>query len=195
MQLTKQHLLQLKKNDWDGLINLLHNCEFPLVLPPEIHKSFNRWPLWVLANQVEQGVQQLGTYQIIGDNWANDDKDREGYPKRRKLADVLSGLLWGMTVDGNKEIPPMDVYEINGEYYAGEGNHRIYGYRLMERKTIPVRVYKVEYQELLDKALLFPGDGWLSYLGVKEDNGDTSLKEINKHEYARFRELGVPEVR
>jgi len=67
-------------------------------------------------------------------------QDRTGYPKINNLATILSGMLWKRSALGGSIIPHVPLIRINGEYYAQEGNHRIYAARLLGRKTQKAKV-------------------------------------------------------
>lgn len=177
-----KELTQVPRNDWDSLYNLLHqkarDRELPLLLPPVTHNSYRRWPMWTLADREEQLIRRVMLDKIVGDNWAN-DQDREGYPKINKLATILAGMLWRMPAWGSKSIPPVPLILINGEYYAQEGNHRIYAARLLNRVTIKARVRNIKYNKMLSRSELVNFAG-IPYLLVKKDD---SIKRIELEPY------------
>ncbi len=146
--------------------------------------------------QEYRGIQDINVNDILGDGWANgEEKDcyPPGYPKVRKVAEILSGILWGSNY-GRGEIPPITVFRINGEHYSQEGNHRLYCTRLLGQETIKARVIEVKYKEMLRSARLIKDRVMFWYcLGISCDDGKSYyLYDLNDFEEQRLIELQVP---
>lgn len=145
---------------------------FPVILQEKYIDYDKQYPLWMIADKVKQPNQRIPLDKIYGSNWCfEDEKNRGNYPKPTKLLSLLDGY------EHESDIPPIDLYFIDGKYFLREGNHRVYLFYLLERYDIVANVWIIHYDEFLQKSKIRQEDEWG---GVIEFKGE--LYEINEEE-------------
>jgi uncharacterized ParB-like nuclease family protein len=96
-----------------------------------------------LEARSDAGIQEIPLDQVIGSAVAarTVDFDPAFLPVNRRLRDRWSRIYSEMTEGG--ELPPIDVYELDGGYYVIDGHHRVSVARSLQRATIRARVTEV----------------------------------------------------
>lgn len=89
------------------------------------------------------GVQEIPLERIRGS--AHEGKQRDFdpsfLPNSRRLRDRWARLYQAI-LEG-EEIPPIDVYELDGDFYVIDGHHRVSVLGRLGRDTVPARVTSV----------------------------------------------------
>lgn len=157
---------------------------FPNLCPKNHKDPYETYPLFHLAKCRHIGVMEVRCNAIVGGNWANRPEAlQEGYPKPRKLQDLLVGYLNlnEKLKDTKSLIPPIPVYKIMDDYFCEEGNHRLYATRLLGFKTIKAEVMEYDYISFLKETRLYrPAGSESSYIAKPAEGGHFSLHEISE---------------
>jgi hypothetical protein len=74
-------------------------------------------------SQTDLGIQTIRLDSIIGTVGRHDEFDRAFRPADRKLRDRWLGVA--TTRRGGKDLPPIEVYRINGLHFVEDGHHRV----------------------------------------------------------------------
>jgi uncharacterized ParB-like nuclease family protein len=91
------------------------------------------------------GVHEIPVDQIVGSvapDAKTADFDERFLPANRRLRDRWTRIYQAM-VEGD-ELPPIDVYKVDGKYYVIDGHHRVSVARNLGRPTINARVINVK---------------------------------------------------
>ncbi|HEY8813948.1 MAG TPA: ParB N-terminal domain-containing protein [Candidatus Dormibacteraeota bacterium] len=91
------------------------------------------------------GVQEIPLDKVVGSAAADakaQDFDPGFLPANRRLRDRWTRIYTAM-VEGD-ELPPIDVYRLDGYYYVIDGHHRVSVARSLGRREINARVIEVK---------------------------------------------------
>lgn len=184
--------LAVASTSYNAIAEKLEHDGFPDLCPPN-WKTDDDYPLWQLADQKNIGIRDIPCNEILGFNWANTPKHLiDGhYPKEHKVRLILAGYL-NLNDDGEdtaSKMEPIDAYHVMGTYFIGEGNHRLYVSRLLNRPTIRANVFEVDYEGLLRKSIPYRQDNWLN-IGIEKPGSESYLlHDVSKKAFQRYLEL------
>ena len=91
------------------------------------------------------GVQELPVDHIVGSaapDVKTGDFDPAFLPLNRRMRERWTRIYQAM-VEGD-ELPPIDVYKVDGNYYVIDGHHRVSVARNLDRPVINARVINVK---------------------------------------------------
>jgi uncharacterized ParB-like nuclease family protein len=97
------------------------------------------------------GVREIPVDHIVGSvapEGKASDFDPEFLPVNRRMRERWTRIYLAM-VEGD-ELPPIDVYKVDGNYYVIDGHHRVSVARNLGRPTINARVIDVKTRAPLD---------------------------------------------
>lgn len=104
----------------------------------------------VILHQYDAGIRPVLLTQIIGSVGRNHDFDRQFRPlddnTRHRWLSIASAIYAG------KEMPPIDVYQLDGQYYVIDGNHRVSVMRAIGQDYIEAHVIVQATQYERDQA-------------------------------------------
>jgi hypothetical protein len=92
-------------------------------------------------SQTDLGIQSIPLDSIIGTVGRHYEFDRAFRPATRKLRDRWLGVANSRR--SGKDMPPIDVYRINGLHFVEDGHHRVSVALAMGDKTIEAHVREV----------------------------------------------------
>jgi hypothetical protein len=92
-------------------------------------------------SQTDLGVQSIPLDSIIGTVGRHDEFDRAFRPANRKLRDRWLGVATSRR--SGKDMPPIEVYRINGLHFVEDGHHRVSVALAMGDTTIDAHVREV----------------------------------------------------
>lgn len=123
-----------------------------LVQDSQIEDRDEMFPLFYdLCSGPVQTIEEVSIKDIRSGNnlnWFFDKRveERGNYPQN-KIENIMKGILLG-----KDELPPIELIYVDGHYYLGEGNHRLYVYTLLGYSTVTAKVERYEgYEEAIRK--------------------------------------------
>src|ERR1700693_4174716 len=100
------------------------------------------------------GVREIPRDRIVGSvapEGKAGDFDPEFLPVNRRMRERWTRIYLAM-VEGD-ELPPIDVYKVDGNYYVIDGHHRVSVARNLGRPMINARVIDIKTPAPLDPAI------------------------------------------
>lgn len=161
--------------------------DFPAFDTDKYVDFYLEFPLYSIAPYVIKRNCMIAIDKIYGNNWAFEPKEKRGsYPRYSKLDSLLRGYTrTANTYFKNKNIPPVPLVKILGNYYLDEGNHRLYMSKLLGRKTLLADVIDVDYKYFLQNSYLkeFPYGFCIVY-----ENSLYEVSDIEAKNYIKLKE-------
>ncbi|MEO1286208.1 MAG: ParB/Srx family N-terminal domain-containing protein [Chloroflexota bacterium] len=93
-------------------------------------------------NQVDTGIQQIPVNRIVGSVSDNQYFDDQFNPRYNASEARWISLYVGFISGAN--IPPIEVYQVNEQYYVIDGHHRVSVARTLGQLTIDANVITVQ---------------------------------------------------
>lgn len=139
------------------------------------------------------GVQEIPLERVRGPAFGGRERDFDpGFlPVNRRLRDRWA-RLYEAILEG-AEIPPIDVYELDGDYYVIDGHHRVSVLRSLGRETVKARVTSVRTRAPLgpdvDRVALLQAGEYARFLEVTHLDRSRPQARLEASRLGRYDEL------
>ncbi len=120
---------------WQELFAKLRGQSAHLLSFEEARAALNAW------NEVDIGLVDVPVERIVGSVGRHKDFTPTFLPRNSVNRDRWSRVLVKMV--GDLGLPPVEVYELNGDYFVRDGNHRVSVARALGCTTIQAYVTAV----------------------------------------------------
>jgi hypothetical protein len=95
-----------------------------------------------LGNQHDLGIQTVHINNIVGSLGRTHDFDDEFYPVSEDSRDRWCSVATALYLD--KVLPPIELYQIDEQYFVIDGNHRVSVFKALGQSYIEAHVIAID---------------------------------------------------
>lgn len=121
------------------MVNALMGKSSDLITFDSIREQFN------LSSQHDAGINIVAIDKIVGTVGRSHEFDHAFYPKqensRHRWCDVAEAIYQG------RELPPVELYRVEDDYYIIDGNHRISVLKAVGQEFVEAQVINIELSD------------------------------------------------